>query len=93
MPEEDTETEAESDHWALVDGCAEPVYDAVGLKEPESEAEGVAALLDEAVGVFPPVGVGCAEKVAVSVRLRLSVGLADCVRLCGQVRYRVSVGV
>ena len=32
-------------------------------------------------------------KVAVSVRLRLYVGLADCVRVCVQVRYRVSVGV
>jgi hypothetical protein len=25
VPEEDTETEAESDHSALVDGCADPV--------------------------------------------------------------------
>lgn len=39
------------------------------------------------------VDVACEERVAVSVRLRLYVGLADCVSVCVQVRYRVRVGV
>jgi len=43
----------------------------VGLKDPESEAEGVKAPLGEAVALFSPVEVRSPEKVAVSVRLRL----------------------
>ena len=47
----------------------------------------------EAVELFAPVGLGWAERVAVSVRVRLYVGLTDSVRLCVHVRYRVRVGV
>ena len=43
----------------------------MGLKDPESDAEGVEAPLEEAVELFAPVGVACPENVAVSVRLRL----------------------
>ena len=57
------------------------------------EAERVTPLLRDPVPLLAPVEVGCAEKVAVSVRLRLCVGLAESVRLCVHVRYRVRVGV
>ena len=54
VPEEDTDTEALSDHSPLVDGCADPVQEAEGLKEPESDADHVATLGD-AVDVVTPV--------------------------------------
>ena len=71
VSEEETETEGDSDHSELVDGYGEREYDAEELTEAEANAECVAELLNMAEGLCAAVGDGPAEKVAVSVRLRL----------------------
>ena len=86
VPEEDTETEALSDHSGLVEECAEPVYETEGLEDSESKAERVISLLTEPVRLLSPVVLGHTVCVAVPVRLRLCVGVAESVRLCVQVR-------
>jgi len=58
----------------------------VGLKESESEGEGVGAPLEVALEVFAPVVEGSPEKVGVSLRVKLYVGLPVWVRVCVQVR-------